>query len=331
MSDSSSFVSTRPKWPAALAALTGLAGLLLSTPSLAQFSMLDDAPPRFERRGRLEADSQVEFKTRTAGGDSFESWRVGVSGDLGGPINQSILVGIRAGYRYANYDFRLDHRSSPPLSYGSNELPHDPWGAIHTFDLAPNATILVGDAFSIVTAVPIRWSAENGARRNGFKVGISAIGRWQITDEVRIGLGIGVTSQLEEDAETFPLVVLDWRISEALELRTEGRWTQGGNAALLWGPSQAIRLSLSAGYERNRFRLDDNGFAADRNGIGEITAVPIEIGLRFRLYEDAFFDFRAGLGFAGRFRVEADDGGKLYDERYDPAPRVSLALILPLP
>ncbi len=328
MSSRSSFTTKRSS---RLGLLAGSLGFLFSLPCFAQFSMVDDSPPRFEWMGRVEAESRNEFKTETSGGDTFESWRVGIAGDIGGPINESILVGIRAGYRYTNYDFRLDHRSRPPLAYGSSELPRDPWGALHTFDLTPSATILVGDVFSVVAAVPIRWSAENGARRNGFSAGISAIGHWQVTDDLRIGLGIGVTSQLEGDAETFPLVVLDWQISKDLELQTQGRWIQGGRAALLWGPNQAIRLTLSAGYERNRFRLDDNGFAADRNGIGEIRAVPVEIGFRFRLHGNAFFDFRAGVGFAGRFRVETADGRKLYDEHHDPAPRISLGLVLPLP
>jgi hypothetical protein len=124
-------------------------------------------------------------------------------------------------------------------------------------------------------------------------------------------------------------VSLDWQITDSLDFRTEGSWIQGGNAMVVWGANKAIRLTVSAGYERNRFRLDDNGFRADRDGIGEVTAVPLEVGIRFRLYERAFFDFRFGLGVAGKLRVEDDDGRKLYEEDYDPAPRLSLGLTLP--
>jgi hypothetical protein len=304
-------------------------GLLLPATAWAQFSMISDRSPRFEWRGQLETDFQTEFKTKTDGGDRFESWRLGIAGDFGGPINESILIGIRAGYRYTSYDFHLDNAPGVPSVYGSNELPRDPWGSVNTIDIAPSTTILVGSRFSVVAAVPIRWSGETGSRRNGFAAGISAIVRWQVTDQLRIGAGVGVTSQLEDDAETFPIVSLDWQISDSIELLTEGSWIQGGNAMLIWGPNQAIRVTFSAGYERNRFRLDDNGFQEDRNGIGEVTAVPLEVGLRFRLYEGAFFDFRFGLAVAGRFRVENDNGRKLYDEDYDPAPRIGLALTLP--
>lgn len=310
--------------------LCGILALLIPASAGAQFSMIDDSAPRFEWRGRLEADFRNQFKTKTDGGDKFESWRIGLGGDFAGPINESILVGIRGGYHYTRYDFHLDNAPGVPSLYGSSELPKDPWGSISTIDITPNTTILIGNRFSIVGAVPIRWSAETGAEKNAFAAGISALVRWQVTDTFQIGVGIGVTSQLEDSAETFPIVSLDWRISDALTFRTEGSWIQGGQAILLWGPNEAIRLTLSGGYERNRFRLDDNGFQADRDGIGEVTAVPIEVGLRFRLYEGAFFDFRFGLAVAGQLRVESKTGNKLYEEDYDPAPRISLALSIPL-
>ncbi len=303
--------------------------LLIPIVATAQYSTIDDPPPRFEWRGQVEALFRTEFKTRTDGGDSFESWTSGASGQFGGPINESILVGLEAGYQYAHYNFRLDNAPGVPSVYGGSELPRDPWGAINTLDLAPATTILVGNQFSVVAAVPIRFSAETGSRRNGFTAGLSALVRWQITETFRIGAGIGFTSQLEDHTETFPVVSLDWKITEALEVRTEGNFAQGGLASLFWGPNQAIRLSLSAGYERNRFRLDDNGFAADRHGIGEVTAVPLEAGLRIRLYEGAYFDFRLGLAVAGRFRIENNDGRKLYEQNYDPSPRLGLSLTLP--
>ena len=270
-----------------------------------------------------------EFETDTDGGDSFEAWRLGVTGDFGGPINESILLGLELGYQYASYDFQLGNGPGRPPDYGTDKLPWDPWGGINSFDIVPSTTLLVGSRWSVVAAVPIRWSGEVGARRNAASAGISAIARWQVNDALRIGGGIGVTSQIEASAETFPIVALDWRIGPSLELRTEGGWIQGGKTSLYWGPNEAIRLSFSVGWERNRFRLDDNGPRSDRNGVGEIRAVPIEVGMRFQFVEGAFFDFRAGLGVAGRFRVEDSSGDKLYDQDYDPAPRVAIGLTIP--
>lgn len=304
--------------------------LVGATTAQAQYSMMSNRAPRFEWRGAIESNFRNEFDTKTDGGDEFRSWRVGAAGDFGGPINESILVGVRGRYQYASYDWNLQHGSGDPPNYGSNELPRDPWGSINTADLTPSATILVGDRVAVIAAVPMRWSGETGARENGMTAGISGLVLWQVTEQFRAGIGIGVTSQLESSAETFPIVSLDWQITDALELRTEGSWIQGGNTTLFWGPNRAVRLTLSAGYERNRFRLDDNGSPQDRNGIGEVTAVPIEVGLRFEFYEGAFFDFRVGLGVAGRFRVEDKSGDKLYDQQYDPAPRIGVGLTIPI-
>jgi hypothetical protein len=303
---------------------------IIPTTSFAQFSMVEDLTPRLEWRGRIQAGYQGEFETDTDGGDEFESWRVGLGGDFGGPINDAVLVGFHANYQHADYDFNLDNGSFPSPAYGTNELPKEPWGGIDTIDLMPTTTILIGDRFSVVGAVPIRWSGEVGTDRNGFAAGISALAGWQVVDSFSVGLGIGVTSQIEDNADVFPVIVLDWQVTDSLRLATEGNWIQGGNAGLFWGPNETVSVSFSIGYERNRFRLDDNGTLPDTNGIGEITAVPIEFGLRLRFIEGAYFDLRVGLGVAGRFRVEDDRGHKLYDQNYDPAPRLRLGLTIPI-
>lgn len=309
--------------------LGALLSALAFQPAHAQFSMQRDPTTPFEWRGHVEGGFASTFKTDTRGGDSFDSWTSSIRADFGGPINQSILMGVDVGYQYSHYDFQLSGASVRPAAYGSRVLPRNPWGAINTLDIAPNMTVLIGEHLSFDAAAPIRYSGETGARRNGLTAGASAILRWQISDVFRIGAGIGVISKLEDSSETFPIVVVDWALSSSLTLRTEGNWSQGGRAALSWGPNKAIRATLSAGYERNRFRLDDNGSAADKNGVGEITSVPVEIGLRFRLYEDAHFDFRVGVGFGGRLRVENSRGGKLYSEPFDPAPRIGATFTLP--
>lgn len=290
--------------------------------------MIEDMSPRLEWRGRLQTDYQAEFETATDGGDEFESWRIALGGDYGGPISESILVGFHARWTHAEYDFNLDNAAV--TAYGSNELPKEPWGGLDTLDLMPTTTILVGNRFSLVGAVPIRWSGEVGSRRNALMAGISAIAGWQVSDSFKVGVGIGIMSAIEDGSETFPLVVLDWRLSETLQLATEGSWIQGGSAGLFWNPSEILSLSFSVGYERNRFRLDDNGTTPDTNGVAEITAVPIEVGLRLQPVKGAYLDIRAGLGVAGRFRVENDRGNKLYDQNYDPAPRLRIALTIPI-
>jgi len=280
--------------------------------------------------GGLEARFLNEFDTETDGGDEFKAWRVALEGGVEGPVHESVRVGVRAAYQHAAYDFHFDHSPGLPAGYGGSELPRAPWGGINTIDVAPTVTALFGDGFSVEAAVPIRWSGETGARRNGLAAGITGVARWQALETLSVGAGVGVTSQLEGPAQVFPVVALDWQILPSLDLRTQGSFVQGGQAMLLWGAADSVRLTVSAGYERNRFRMDDNGIGDDRHGIGEISSVPVEVGVRIRLFERGYLDFRGGLGFAGRMRVENANGNRLYDEDYDTVPRLGLALTIPL-
>lgn len=293
----------------------------------AQYSAQTDFPPRFEWRGRANLDYRSEFEAETDRGDEIRLWRLGAGGDFGGPINESILVNLAARYAHSTVGFNID--AGGPITFGSTALPRDPWNTINTVDLVPSTMVLIGDQFAVIAAVPIRYAGETGAGRNGFAAGLSGAIRWQPNEDFTVALGIGVTSQLEKDAETFPVLSLRWRVSESVEFLTEGDWFQGGVATLLWGSSDSIRLLVSAGYERTRFRLDDNGTAADTNGIGELTTFPLEVGLRLQFIESAYFEVRAGLGIAGRIRVESDNGRKLYDQKYDTAPRVGVLLSFP--
>ncbi|HPG24178.1 MAG: hypothetical protein H6748_00545 [Spirochaetaceae bacterium] len=308
------------------------AGVAALAPGLAraQVSIADDPAPRFAWRGHVANDFLYETETETDGGDSFEAWHLGLSGDFGGPINESILVGVSGGYRYADYDWKLDNALGTPPGYGGAELPKDPWGSVHTFDVAPEATILVGRQFAVVGAVPIRWAGETGAHGNGFIAGVSGLVRWAPIETLSIGAGIGITSQLEGEAETYPVVSLDWQVTPALRLATEGSWAMGGRTSLAWGPAEAVQLALSLGYERVRFRLDDHGRAPDRNGVAEIRSIPLEGTIRLHLAERVQIELRGGVAFGGRFRIERRTGAKLYDQHYDPAPRIGFAITVPL-
>lgn len=296
----------------------------------AQVLLTDDAAKRAGWQGQLEARFLNEFETETDGGDEFRAWRVALEGGGETAVHDAFRIGVRAAYQHASYDFHLDNSPNLPPAYGGTELPRAPWGGVNTIDVAPTASALLGGGVSLEAAVPIRWSGETGARRNGLAAGITGLVRWQALDTLALGAGVGVTSQLEGPAQVFPVIALDWQIAPSLDLRTQGSFVQGGQVVLLWGPAEAVRLTVSAGYERNRFRLDDNGDSQDRHGIGEISSVPVEVGARFQLFERAFLDFRGGFGFAGRMRVENANGHQLYDEDYDAVPRLGLALSIPL-
>jgi hypothetical protein len=141
--------------------------------------------------------------------------------------------------------------------------------------------------------------------------------RFNLGDSFSGVLGIGVSSELSADASVYPVIGLEWRISDTLQLRTTGAPYQGGGAELVWGPDDAVQLAVSAGYERRRFRLSRN--SPNANGVGEYTYVPLELGLRLNLSRSFWLELNGGLAVAGKLRLDAPDGTRLAESGVDTA------------
>ena len=77
-------------------------------PAQAQVSIVREDTPRLEWRGHVASDFRSEFETKSDAGDEFHTWRTGVEGEFGGPINESVLVGFATRYAYTGFDFNLD-------------------------------------------------------------------------------------------------------------------------------------------------------------------------------------------------------------------------------
>ena len=113
---------------------------------------------------------------------------------------------------------------------------------------------------------------------------------------------------------------MDWRITDRISLRT-GRGfasTRGPGLSLVWDASERWSFSLGGRYEKERFRLDDDGIAPD--GIGQETSVPLYLGITRSFGPTASFSVIAGAKMGGRLRLEDDYGDLLEQSDYDTAP-----------
>jgi hypothetical protein len=129
---------------------------------------------------------------------------------------------------------------------------------------------------------------------------------------------VGVVSQIgEEDTRVYPAISLDWKMASNLRLRTRGGPYQGGAVALIWSPSDFFQGILSAGYERQRFRLANSGPNPD--GIGETTSVPLLVGLELGFTSRLKIVAEGGMAVSGELRIEDGQGGLLRSSAYDSA------------
>ena len=238
--------------------------------------------------------------------------RAGTSYDLGGGNR----AGVTLNYDY--YDFSFS---------GANGFGAAPWGTIQRYGVAVPMSFAVGDGWSVGFAPSADWFKENGASTGDSLVwGGTLSGTKQFAEGNRLGLGVGVFSQIEKTS-IFPFVIVNWRLNDRwrlinplpigptgpagleLDYRFDGAWTAG----------------IGASYRVLRFRLSDAGPVS--NGVGQESGVPVFVRLTRNFSDQMALHFYGGVVAGGKLRVENSSGDKLREEDFDPAPLVGLTFV----
>jgi hypothetical protein len=135
-----------------------------------------------------------------------------------------------------------------------------------------------------------------------------------------IGPGLGVLSQLEDSASVFPILIVDWKITDRISLET-GRSlgaTRGPGLNLDYRLSDSWSFGLGARYESLRFRLDDKGAAP--GGVGEGSSIPLYLSATYSRGRDLQVSAIAGVDLNGELRLEDSEGRRLARDDYETAP-----------
>ena len=297
-------------------ALALLAAGMLPLPALGQVALpsTERSAPEWDSDFRVAGQYQKGASIDAEG--SFESMQYQVAAWVEGPLTQSVQLNFEASYTYTDYDFGPASPSScsdPAACFANN-----PWQGINQLDLSPGASLAITPAIKLRLSFPIRWNAEENADESAITAGIVTQLQWQISSRLVVGLGVGVVSQIAaEDTRVYPAISLDWKMTSNLRLRTRGGPYQGGEIALIWSPSDFFQGILSAGYERQRFRLANSGPNPD--GIAEATSVPLLVGLEFGFTSRLKIVAEGGMAVSGELRIEDGQGGLLRSSAYDSA------------
>lgn len=302
--------------------LGGALACLQATTASAQFVLMDQVSSYFDWEYDLDGRVEYQIRTDVDGGTDFDVLRFEGGLDLGGPPSKSVRLFLDLDYAHTRYDF-----SRPPVAQCPNIWSCaliDPWQNVHEVDVAPGASLVLNDSFHIVAMVPMRWSFEGGTAESGFTAaGVLAV-RIAFSDSFSTLLGVGVQNEIEDSLSVYPVIALDWRLTDGLSLLTRGSPYQGGEAALVWAPSDNFEMSLSGGYAWRRFRLGDR--LPNPNGVGQYTSVPLLIGGQLNIQRRLELQLEGGIAVAGRLEVENSRGFRLRSERFDTAGLIRGAL-----
>ncbi|MBK1855201.1 hypothetical protein JO972_09555 [Verrucomicrobiaceae bacterium 5K15] len=216
------------------------------------------------------------------------------------------------------------------LDYGHHDYQFDGipalWDEVDSFTLGVPIRWALDRDWSLFALPSVRASYEHGAEvSDSVTGGLLAGASYRVSDRLYIGPGLGISSELEDDLNVFPILLIKWQISDTLELKT-GRGlgaSQGPGLVLNWQAAEKWQLSLGTRYEKLRFRLNDRGYAPD--GVGEETGIPVYLGATYQFSDSSQLSLYAGMKFGSSLEVENDNGHTIYDSDQDAAPFFGLS------
>ena len=251
-----------------------------------------------------------QFDADIDDGGSFDADRLFIQGGITYAPDYLRSVSFALGYSLDGYDFSGDTRFAA-LS---------PWENIHSYRVSMPVRWGFNEAWTVFVIPALGFFAESGAEledamRGGGFAGIS----YRFGDQLTIGPGIGVMSEIEDSATVFPVLIVKWKITDRFALET-GRGSGaalGPGLVLRWEASDKWDLSIGARYEKLRFRLDDKRIAP--NGIGQDRAFPLFGGVSYSFSRRAQMSLLIGAELGGELRLENERGDAIAEENYETA------------
>ena len=292
--------------------------LCVSFPAMAEETPKYSGPPFKEGwTPSASAGYYNQFKTDIDDGGEFEVDRFMAKISMINSIDQSNSYGFSFGYNYTDYSFS-----------GSEGIAAlKPWDDIHSIGFTVPIRMGLNDDWTMYAFPTIRSVTEDGANfGDGISGGALLGASRKINDNLTMGPGLGVLSQIEDDPFVFPIFLIDWKISDTLSFGT-GRGesaTAGPGLFLYWRPAEQWLFNFGGRYEKLRFRLDDKGVAPD--GVGEDRAFPLVAGATYYFNRQTSLTLTGGVLLGGQLKLEDDKGHKIIEEDYDPTPFIGINL-----
>lgn len=224
-------------------------------------------------------------------------------------VGQKWFAGISLGYTEDHYSFS-----------GSGLKPL--WGDIRSLQFGVSMRYLASDKWTLFGLPILRYTSEKGADLDdGRELGLLAGASYRFSNKLTLGPGLGYFNGIGGEDDVFPILLVNWKITDSLSLET-GRGTaasRGPGLALKWKPYTQWEFGIAARYEKTRFRLADQ---LDR--IGEDKSVPVVLTAEWKYKDHLTLTALAGMKTSGSLSVEDSKGNRINKSSYDTAPLAGL-------
>lgn len=257
------------------------------------------APPPFLLGGEYQLPSDLD------GGGSFS--RATIRGRVSAPLylGEDTIVALGGSLQFDSFQF--------------DDLPQDPWSEIYRSRIALVAKQNFGENWTWLAIPWVATDRESGADwGDSLTFGGITAAWYRISNSLSIGLGAGFASRLEDNIAAFPILVIDWKLTESLTFSTippEG-FRVGPGINLRWDTHDNLSLTLVYQYQGDQHRLDENS-PSSPNGIGEFRQSRAALAASYRFNENLSLTGHISLAFQGNLELQNEDGDILSERDFD--------------
>ncbi len=286
--------------------VTLFVGLLCAQNALAQAPGADPVSFNFEGAFALQSSSDL---SDVEGSFSVNRWYAGMGVTYSWDPRNSL--GLYAGGGSAKYDFDTGTAMGDGM----------PWEEIHETRISLIGRFGFGETGSVFLIPTARHNGEKDSDTgDGRTYGLFAAAAWRLNESLTIGPGFGIFSKIEDGTRFFPILVIDWQISERWNLSTSRGLaaSQGPGVTLNYKATETWTFGLTSRYENLEFRLDEDGTTP--GGIGRDQSIPAVLSAAWEPDKHVKLALFAGLEFAGKLKLKNAQDELLSESNYDPAP-----------
>ena len=240
-------------------------------------------------------------------------------------------VSITRGFIQGGLGYAWDRNTSASVSLGIGSTDYDfstdasiegrqPWERIEDYRLSIPIRFAPTEKMRAIVIPSVRSYAESGASTSdGRTEGVLGGFSWKFSDTLSLGPGVGWFSDVGDDSNAFPIILVDWQITDTISLNT-GRGlaaSQGPGLVLSWKASSKWSLGLTARYEKTRFALEEReGRTAQ---VGEDASTPLLMTATYTPWPMTSISALAGVEVGGSMALEDGNGREIADSDIDTA------------
>ncbi len=255
----------------------------------------------------LYVQGEMGFESDLSGAGRVATSRGRTGIDVGIPTGQYSQLNLGFDYEHSSYDF---HGATGFVAGATS-----PFDDVDRETLSARFAQHLSQEFSYVVGARVFMSAEEGAKASDSLEGLVYVApRYAFSDTFAIGLGVVVSTQLEDNALVLPVFVLDWDITKEWNLSNDGKL----GLFVTYTPNEHWAFSLGGDYQYRDFRLDQGG--PDPNGVGRDARVPVMLSATWT--PDKRVSVQAGIGmtFLQQYELLDSSGNSIAKINADPAP-----------